>query len=162
MVSETVGRFGERIPSKIVIAGGEIDVGATGLEVYQGVPQTAEVPSGKACQIAKSYVDLVNRGSFAKIADLFESDAVVLDQIGKSARGHDQIDAYFSALAPISPQIIAVAYTGDDVDCMVEIATSMKIEDRSRYVLTSIDHFTLGNSGKVTRMVAFGRPVGQK
>jgi SnoaL-like domain len=144
------------------IAGGALDAGVAGLDVYLRVPKAADAPPGTACQIAKRYVDLINGRSFAEITDLFENDAVVLDQIGKNVRGHDEINAYFTALGQMPPQMIAVAYTGNDVDCMVEIATQMKIQGQPRYVLTSVDHFTLGKSGKVTRLVAFGRPLGLK
>lgn len=154
------GSDGEQIPSNFEIAGGDLDRSVPGADVYLAVPRAAAVPPGKACQIAKRYVDLVNDGASVQIAELFEADAVLLDQIGKNAMGQDQIEAYFVAIGHLSPRIVAVAYTGDDVDCMAAIATEMTIKAQSRWVLTSVDHFTLGSSGKVSRLVAFGRPFG--
>jgi len=85
---------------------------------------------------------------------------VLPDQIGENALGYEQLGAYFMAIARFRPRIIAVAFTGDDVDCMVAIATEMKIQDQPRYVLAAVDHFTLGMSGKISRLLAFGRPFG--
>ena len=147
------------MPLPIEIAGGQLDGRVTGADVYLGVPKVAEPPPGKACKVAKLYVDLVNSGQFAKLADLFEGDAVLLDQLGKDARGHDQINAYFLAIGQLTPKVVAVCYVGDDVDCVVELATQITLQGQLRYALTSVDHFTLGDGGKIARLVAFGRPL---
>lgn len=55
------------------------------------------------------------------------------------------------------PQITAVAYFGDEVDCMVELATLKPVDGAPRWVLVSVDHFTMAANGKVARMVAFAR-----
>ncbi len=145
--------------SGIVIAGGEIDGGIEGADVYVAVPNRAEPAEGRACQAAKTYVDLINEGRFTEVADLFSDDAVILDPARRRLRGHSEIlDFYLNAIGDMRPEIIDVAYVGDDTDCMVELAAKRPVRDEMRYTLVSVDHFTLGSDGKVVRMVAFARP----
>jgi hypothetical protein len=125
-----------------------------------GVPARAEPPSGKACQAAKSYVDLINAGRFMEVVELLEEDAVVLEPTRRILRGRDQIrEFYGGTIGAMRPEIVAVVYLGDDRDCMVELAARMKVRDQLRHVLVSIDHFTMGAEGRIARMVAFARPL---
>jgi hypothetical protein len=58
----------------------------------------------------------------------------------------------------MKPQIVAVAYTGDDRQCMVALAHRVELGGRPRYMLASVDHFILRDDGKIDSMVAFARP----
>ena len=144
--------------SEIEVAGGKLDRSIPGMDVYKGVPKAAEAPPTKACQAVQRYVELVNSGRYREVASLFEEKAVVLEPSGGERMGREAIDEFYSRfIGQMHPDVVAVAYTGDDVDCMVELAAEMKIEGQMRYVLISVDHFTLGDSGRFSRMVGFVR-----
>jgi hypothetical protein len=42
---------------------------------------------------------------------------------------------------------------------MVELALQVDMAGQKRWVLVSVDHFILGDDGKVKSMTAFARPV---
>ena len=56
------------------------------------------------------------------------------------------------------PEVIPVTFLGNDRDCMVEMTTRTEIGGEQRYVLVSINHFTLDDKGNAARMIAFARP----
>jgi len=145
--------------SAVIIAGGELDSAFSNEEVYRGVPTSAPVPpNSRACDAAKRYVDLINDGQFAEVADLYEDDALLLEPGGAILRGKDQIRKfYLGYIGNMRPEVVAVAYVGDDIECMVELAVRKIVEDQLRYALVSIDHFTLMPGGGIARMVAFAR-----
>ena len=148
--------------TSLVIAGGALDTSFTGADVYQGVPAPAQ-PKGKACEAAQSYLDRINAGHYEQVADLFEADGITMDPGRHTARGRAAIHAFYNEhIRELAPKLIAVAFVGDDQDCMLEIASQQTIRGVSRYVLVSVDHFTLGHSGKIARMVAFARPPRQQ
>lgn len=92
-------------------------------------------------------------------ADLFGADAVLLEPTGHAADGLAEIRSFYETIiGRMKPEIIAVAYLGDDTDYMVELATKKQVNGEARFVLVSIDHFTLGADGKIARMIAFSRP----
>lgn len=143
----------------VTVAGGALDSGFTGADVYLGTPKAAKAPATKACSAARSYVDLINGGQFQKLAGLFEEDGVVLDPMRQDIRGRDQIRAFYEGrIGKMRPELIAVAYLANGRDCMVELAARRDVRGAMRYALVSIDHFTLGKAGKIARMVAFARP----
>jgi len=143
----------------VTIPGGVLDGSIAGVDVYVGVPNEAAAPPGKACQAVKRYVDLVNAGQFAKVADLFQENAALLEPTGHTALGRDQIRAFYEkTIGQMRPQVVAVAFVGDDTDCMVELATKRKVNNELRYVLVSVDHFKMGADGRISSMIAFVRP----
>jgi hypothetical protein len=147
----------------IVIAGGALDPHFPGAETYVTEPTSARVPPGKACVAAQSYVYFINAGQLQEIAGLFGDDAVILDPMRQTVRGIAAVRAFYAAkISALKPQLIAVAYLGDDQDCMVELASGRELQGRLRYTLVSIDHFTLGRDGRIAWMVAFARPPRQE
>ncbi|CAN7555755.1 nuclear transport factor 2 family protein [Phenylobacterium sp. LjRoot219] len=142
----------------VVVAGGELDPAITAMDVYLTRPTSAEAPATPAGQAAKAYVELVNAGRFAELPDLFDAAAVILDPAGRSLRGRDEIRGFYEGpIREMRPSLVAVAYVGDAVDCMVALATLKPVNGQPRWVLVSVDHFTLSATGKVARMVAFAR-----
>jgi hypothetical protein len=141
------------------IAGGEIDESFTGADLYLGTPREADAPRTKACRAAKGYVAMINAGQFPQVVDLFTDDAIVLDPTRRVMKGRSQIEAFYQGpIRQIRPELVGVAYLGDATDCVVEIARKDNVGGQPRYVLVSIDHFTVNQHGKVIRMVAFARP----
>ena len=153
------GQPTQAIERGMVIAGGELDPAIPGAEVYLNPPASGAVPPGRACALAARYVELVSAGRAEEVADLYADDAVILEPSRENMRGIDAIRSFYrTRLATMKPQITAVAYTGDDRDCMVELVSKRELQGQMRYMLVSVDHFTLGADGKAIRMVAFARP----
>jgi hypothetical protein len=84
---------------------------------------------------------------------------VILEPTRQTIRGIAQIRAFYAGrIGALKPQLVAVAYLGNNSDCMVELAARRDVQGQQRYALVSIDHFSVGRDGKVVRMVAFARP----
>ncbi len=144
--------------AQVVVAGGALDSGISGMDVYLDQPVSAEAPAGRACQAAKAYVTLVNAGRYAEIPEMFEADAIMADPGGPIHRGRSEIRGFYEGpIRNMRPEVVAVAYIGDDADCMVELVNRRPVNGRPRWVLASVDHFTLAPSGKIARIVAFAR-----
>lgn len=147
------------IEAPMAIAGGTLDPAFPGADVYLGLPQSAAVPPGPACDAARRYVELVNSGDAAAVSALYADDAFILEPMRRTIRGRMEIDEFYATrLAQMRPQLIAVSFLGNESECMVELANRTEIGGRQRHVLVSIDHFILGANGKVANMVAFVRP----
>ncbi len=145
--------------ASLMVPGGELDPSITGSDVYMGVPLAASPTATAACRHAAQYVENINAGRFAAMADLFSDDAVVLDPAHHRAIGRAMIsDFYQNTISKLKPQLIAVSYLGDDSQCMVTLAVRVDLDGRSRYRVASVDHFTLDATGKFSRMVAYVRP----
>lgn len=152
----------QAIERGMVIAGGELDPAFPGAEVYLSVPVLATPPPGKACALAARYVALVTAGKADEVAGLYSDDAIILEPSRQNLRGIEEVRSFYrTRLATMQPQVAAVAYTGDDRDCMVELVAKRQLQGQTRYVLVSVDHFTVGDDGKAIRMVAFPRPPRQ-
>jgi hypothetical protein len=150
---------GTAYSAAVTIAGGELDSSVSGADVYVGVPESASVPPGTACRVAKSYVDYIQAGRFSEVVDLFADDAVILEPTRQNVRGRARIvEFYQGTIGKMKPELVAVSYLGDDTDCMVALAVRANIAGELRYKLASVDHFTLNAKGKIMRMVAFVRP----
>ena len=143
----------------MTIAGGTLDPAFAKADVYLETPASAPVPPGRACQLAARYVELINGGDYLGAAALFHDDATFLEPIRPSLKGRAQIDEFYSKMiGAMKPHVIAVAYTGDDHQCMVALANRFEVDGKPRYALASVDHFILREDGKVDSMVAFTRP----
>ncbi|MBV1688752.1 nuclear transport factor 2 family protein [Novosphingobium sp. G106] len=143
----------------MTIAGGALDPAYDKADVYLETPPSAPVPPGRACQLAARYVALINAGDYLGAAALFADDATFLEPMRPSLKGRAQIDEFYTkVIGGMKPQVIAVAYTGDDRECMVALANRTTLDGKERYHLASVDHFILRADGKVDSMVAFARP----
>ena len=143
-----------------MVAGGHLDPAYPDADVYIGKPAEPSVPPGKACAVAQRYVELVNARDYAGVAALFAEDATFLEPMRPTLQGHDQINAFFTRrIGAMTPEVMAVTYLGDERDCMIELALKIEIGGKDRWVLVSIDHFILGEDGKIASMAAFARPA---
>ena len=149
--------------SPMVIAGGELDPAIPGADVYLATPEPPAVPPVRACVLAERYIALINAGEYSEVAALYADDATFLEPMDRPLRGRAQIDEFYNKqIGSMKPAIAAVSYLGNDRECMVEIALQTEIDGEPRYVLVSVDHFILGENGKIISMAAFGRPRRQK
>ena len=144
----------------MIIAGGQLDPAYTNADVYIGTPAAPSVLPGRACALAQHYVELVNAGKYLDVAALFADDATFLEPMRPTLHGRAEIDAFYTKrIGAMAPQVMGVSYFGNDSECMVELALQTEIGGEKRWVLVSIDHFILGDDGKVKSMTAFARPL---
>ena len=144
----------------MAIPGGQLDPTYPDADVYLGAPAEPVVPPGRACALAKRYVDLVNTGKYAEVAALYADDATFLEPMRPTLHGRREIDEFYTKrIGGMAPTVRAVKYFGDDSECMVELALQTELGGQKRWVLVSMDHFILDADGKVRSMTAFARPV---
>jgi hypothetical protein len=150
---------GKAMATPMTIAGGTLDPAFDKTDVYLETPPSASVPPGKACEVAARYVELINAGDYLGAAALYHDDATFLEPMRPSLQGRRQIDEFYTnTIGRMKPHVIAVAYTGNDRECMVALANRFMHEGRARYALASVDHLILRDDGKIDSMVAFARP----
>lgn len=142
-----------------IVPGGALDIQFAGPDVYLVNPVRTKPGAGKACAAAQAYVDSINAGRFGDVADLFAPNGLLLHPPGHSHIGQTEIrEFYESTIGPMRPEIVPVGYVGEGRECMVEIAAKIDIGGEHRFMLASVDHFTVSRDGKVTRMISYGRP----
>lgn len=144
----------------LIAPGGLLDPAFPDADVYIGIPESPPPPPGKACQVAARYVELVNAGKYADVAALYADDATFLEPMRPNLKGREQIDEfYIKRIGGMQPQVRAVAWFGNETECVVDLAVQQKIGGEDRWVLISVDHFIVGPDGKVKSMTAFSRPT---
>ncbi|MCX7864517.1 MAG: nuclear transport factor 2 family protein [Novosphingobium sp.] len=145
--------------SPMIAPGGLLDPAFADADVYIGKPESPPPPSGKACRIAARYVELVNAGSYAEVAALFAENATLLEPMRLSLQGRRQIeDFYVRRIGSMAPEVMAVAWFGNETECIVELARKSSIKGQERWVLVAADHFIIGPDGRIRSMTAFTRP----
>ena len=139
------------------VAGGILDPSFTDIDVYLETPLAAHAPPGWS--IAERYVELINSGRFAQVVDLYSDDAVVIPPLANMrAEGRRQISEFYeSIVAAYRPTIIPVAYGCYGSECFQVHATTRDIRGKTRYVLSTVDHFTVDEDGLIVRMIAYPR-----
>ena len=146
-------------PPARMIPGGVLDPAIDDADIYLAAPAAPRIPRGRACALAGRYVALVNAGKYREVAALFADDASFLEPMRPTLHGRAQIDAFYTRrIGAMAPQVMAVAYFGNDRECLVELALQVEIGGAKRWALVSMDHFILGADGKVQSMTAFARP----
>ncbi len=143
------------------LPGGPADPAYPGYTIYAGAPVAGMVPNTKACRMAAKYMELVDSGKASQVADLFEDDVFIHEPARETlVQGREQIDEFFSrTIGPMSPNVVGVAYIGTGKECVVEIAIETRWNGKTQFTMVSLDHFTLGSSGKFSRMIAFTRAM---
>lgn len=143
----------------LVAPGGLLDPAFPDADVYIGRPESPPVPPGKACEVAARYVELVNAGKYAEVAGLYADDASFLEPMRPNLQGREQIDEFYTKrIGAMQPEVMAVAWFGNETECVVDLALKTKIGDEDRWVLVSVDHFIVGADGRIASMTAFARP----
>ena len=64
------------------------------------------------------------------------------------------LDTHFRQI----PGVAGATIHGDGTECFMELATQFDVGGSQRYVLTTIDHFTLAPDGRFSRMIVYVRP----
>jgi hypothetical protein len=142
------------------IPGGQLDPAIHDADIYLTTPAAPVMPKGRACALAARYVNLVNAGKYLEVAALFADDATFLEPMRPTLHGRGEIDAFYTKrIGAMAPQVMAVAYFGNDRECLVELALQVEIADQKRWALVSMDHFIVNRQGRVASMTAFARPV---
>jgi hypothetical protein len=145
--------------ARLEAPGGEIDaMRADRIDVFTGTPRAAR--AAPAWRQAQKYIDLVQARDFAGLPDLFTDDAIIFPPLRRRpAVGRDEIvDFYVNTVAKVCPHVIAVSISGEGRECFMELATQFDVDGEPRYVLTTIDHFTIADDGRFSRMVVYVRP----
>jgi len=139
--------------------GGDIDPGpAERIDVFLGTP--AQAKGAPAWQQAQRYIEKVQARDFAGLPDLFTDDAIIFPPLRrKPVVGRAEIeDFYINTVAKVCPHVIAISIFGEGNECFMELATQFDVEGEPRYVLTTIDHFTIAADGRFSRMIVYVRP----
>ena len=145
--------------TELSVPGGVLDPAhADKRDVFIGTP--ADAVASPAYRLAQTYVELVQSREFHKLPDLFTDDAVIYPPlrrapvVGRAAI----VDFYNNTIAKVTPVAKAVSIHGEGNDCFMELSIPMDVDGEQRYVLTTIDHFTLAPDGRFNRMIVFLRP----
>jgi ketosteroid isomerase-like protein len=116
--------------------------------------EDVEMNTSAARQFADRYVEIINRGEYSKLQDLFAADAVFLAPGQQQFRGREEISVFYEQfLGEITPTIRIVSYLEQGNDCVYELEAITK--DSSSFTLGAIDHATLNGEGKVVRFSVF-------
>jgi hypothetical protein len=141
------------------VPGGVLDPAhADKRDVFIAPPEEAR--ASPACRLAQTYIEYVQAGAFDKLPDLFTDDAQIYPPlrrapvVGKEAI----IDFYKNTIGKIAPIARAVSIAGDGTECFMELSSAYDVDGELRYVLTTIDHFTLAPDGRFSRMIVYLRP----
>jgi hypothetical protein len=144
----------------IALPGGQMDPAIADQDVYIGKPVPADPGNVPACRQAKLYIDGHNSGNPENVAKLFAEDAFFLDPFRKNVGGKMDVHHFFRDIAGVGKhaELMGVGYTGSGADCVLEIATVVKINGEDRWTLVAADHFTLDANGKFSRFLTYLRP----
>jgi ketosteroid isomerase-like protein len=104
--------------------------------------------------IADRYVEVVNRGEYHRLAELFAEDALFLGPGGREARGRAEIDAFYGAFLPtVSPTVRIAEYVEHDHHSVWELEA--RLGDDAEFQLAAIDHATVDADGLIARFAVF-------
>jgi hypothetical protein len=113
-----------------------------------------------AREVAERYVDLVNSGSLDAIVDLYAEDGEVhppnpaYDPVVK---GRTALSAHYRRSVGVRVPKLEVTHLYEAGDtCVVELFTQTADEEHPWGV---VDIFTVNDSGLITRMAAYRRPL---
>lgn len=139
--------------------GGEIDPAfANDIDAFVATPRSAS--GSPAWRQAQKYIELVQARDFAGLPDLFTDEAIIFPPLRRRPLvGRAEIvDFYVNTVAKVTPHVIAVSIFGEGRECFMELATQFDVAGQPRYLLTTIDHFTIADDGRFSRMVVYVRP----
>jgi len=131
-------------------------------------PANAEPGGRDPCAVAHAYIDLVHRGDYAGIGNLFAEGAEYLSYARpESFHGPKEIaEIYRNILSGMDnggqlgrPADVRVrSYVGQGPYCVIELEAKGKTAPPDDYTLVSVDHITIDESGKISRFVVYVRP----
>jgi hypothetical protein len=104
--------------------------------------------------VAERYVELINRGSYHELPELFAENAVFLGPEQRVVRGRREIGEFYASFLPsITPNIRIVTYVEQGDTCVYELEARLAGQDE--YRLGAIDHATFDAAGKITRFAVY-------
>ncbi len=105
-------------------------------------------------RFAERYVEIINRGEYGGLSDLFADNAVFLAPGRQEFRGRAEIGRFYERfLGEITPTIRIASYVEQGCDCVYELEAITK--GTPDFELGAIDHATLDDEGKVVRFTVF-------
>ena len=141
----------------LTVPGGALDPACRPLDVYLQRPSEADPGASPAAKMAQSYVDFVNAKRYDEISALFVDDGISLPPSQQVVQGRAALDAFYPQIAQVGPKLMAVGFTSTDRDCFIEMALEQDVGGERRYVLVGVNHFTVNEAGKATRMISYVR-----
>ena len=141
------------------VPGGAVDPAhAASRDVYLAEPVDAQ--ASPAYRLALTYIEYVQTRQYDKLPDLFTDDAVIFPPLRREpVVGREEIvDFYRNTIGKIAPVAKAVSIFGEGNECFMELASRYEVDGEQRYILTTIDHFTLAEDGRFNRMIVYLRP----
>jgi ketosteroid isomerase-like protein len=142
-----------------LVPGGELDPKyAAKRDVFVGKP--ADAKASERYRLAQRYIEHIQAREFDKLPDLFTDDAVIYPPLRREpVVGRAEIvDFYNNTIAKVTPRAVAVSIFGEGNECFMELSTQFDVDGEQRYILTTIDHFTLAPDGRFSRMIVYLRP----
>jgi hypothetical protein len=114
-----------------------------------------------AREVAERYVDLVNAGALEQIVDLYADDGEVLPPnpaYEPVIRGREALAAHYRrSVGARVPRIQITHLYEADRTCVIELESQTADESTPWGI---VDIFTVDDSGLITRMAAYRRPLG--
>lgn len=114
-----------------------------------------------AREVAERYVDLVNAGALEEIVDLYADDGEVLPPnpaYEPVIRGREALAAHYRrSVGARVPRIRITHLYEADRTCVIELESQTADESTPWGI---VDIFTVDNTGLITRMAAYRRPLG--
>jgi hypothetical protein len=141
------------------VPGGVLDPAhADKRDVFLAPPEDAQ--ASPAYRLAQTYIEYVQAGAFDRLPDLFTDDAQIYPPLRRApvVGKAEIIDFYQNTIGKIAPIAKAVSIVGDGPECFMELSSAYDVDGQLRYMLTTIDHFTLAPDGRFSRMIVYLRP----
>jgi ketosteroid isomerase-like protein len=105
-------------------------------------------------ELADRYVEIVNRGAYQELRDLFADDAVFYAPGQRLLHGADEIGAFYLDFLPtITPTIRIATYVEQGDDCVYELEA--RISGDTEFRLGAIDHATVNADGRIARFAVY-------
>ena len=135
--------------------------GSNGSELHLGAPEfvaPAAPDDGTKpnCKAARKYIDLLATGHAEAIVDLFSEKAVHYGSDGKTRRGKDVINTYYSAMKGRPLRISGSAFYQDGRHCFAFLVNG---PDDAHMRLGTVDEFVMDAEGKIERLIGFAAPA---
>ena len=141
------------------VPGGAVDPAhADKRDVFLETP--VDAVASPAYRLAQTYIEYVQTGAFDRLPELFTDDAVIFPPLRRTpvVGKAEIVDFYLNTIGKIAPIAKAVSIFGEGNECFMELASQYDVDGEPRYILTTIDHFSLAEDGRFNRMIVYLRP----
>ena len=105
---------------------------------------------------AQRYVDAINAWDWRRVVDLYAEDSVWQGQLDTEQRGLPAITALYQRLMERHPSVRIATSVAEGNMCVIEME---RVDPETGETSPgSLDHFTVDDEGKITRMAAYQGP----